>query len=135
MFGNALRQLLGLVEGAHAQGKGNLPVVNGQEGPWNPDFVKGNGGTIPMPKVNGQNGPWNLDFAALNTPGMTRPGADFNGIQPSTSLDETLQGSDPAIQGETNPGFIPLQNSGMGGPGYTSNIQPALTLAALLKRK
>jgi hypothetical protein len=36
-----------------------------------------------------------------------------------------LQGSQVPLQGLENPGFIPLQNSGKGGMGYTANLQPA----------
>ena len=32
----------------------------------------------------------------------------------------------PDIQGRTNPGEIPLQNSGQGGPGYVANLQPTV---------
>lgn len=44
------------------------------------------------------------------------------------------------IQGRTNPGYIPLQNSGLGGKGYTANLQPAQNpqlnqLLDLLKRR
>jgi hypothetical protein len=34
------------------------------------------------------------------------------------------QQTDMATQGVQNPGFIPLQNSGFGGPGYGANLQP-----------
>lgn len=34
-------------------------------------------------------------------------------------LPNSLQG------GQFNPGYIPLQNSGQGGPGYAANLQPA----------
>lgn len=127
------------VAGGNA-GRGNLPVVAGQEGPWNPNYALANGGSIPMPKVGGQNGPWSLDYLGLNTPGMTRPGADFNGIQPSTSFDGGLQGYNQndlstGIQGgQVNQGFIPLQSSGFG-VGGAANLQPAATLSTILKRK
>ncbi len=31
------------------------------------------------------------------------------------------------IQGRDNPGYVPLQNSGQGGKGYTANLQPSAT--------
>lgn len=53
---------------------------------------------------------------------------------------QSIQGGALDLQGRSNPGFIPFQNSGFGGQGYTSNNQPASGiqsgyLAELLKRK
>lgn len=54
---------------------------------------------------------------------VPQAGLGINYTDPTTATG--AQGVAQSPQGQSNIGYIPLQNSGQGGPGYGANLQPA----------
>lgn len=104
IFGG-LRKLLGIDQ--PAQGHPVLPMAHPAQKMAQPIVPQG----APIPVVS--------------QPSHSQPTAGWSGVQPATSLDETLQGNpDIRVQGgQVNPGFIPLQTSSASS---LAHIQPSV---------